>query len=237
MPISRDIDKWFDLSVEFDSRTIYMGSAQYLSSDSESGVDYLMAERFIKGIHSLELKNTKPILIMMNNPGGDWFHGMAIYDAIKTCKCHCTIRVYGHAMSMGSVILQAADERIMMPNSRMMVHYGYVYQDNHTKIVEKWTEESKRLNYMMENFFVTAMQNHVKKVGIGIVSDAINAVQKEKSQFEYPKPSTKRILLSDDPTKMETQIRAFVRSILDYDTILTPEEAISLGFADSIYGA
>jgi ATP-dependent Clp endopeptidase proteolytic subunit ClpP len=213
-----------------------MGSAQYLYSDDESGVDHLMAERFIKGLHALELKNNKPILIMMNNPGGDWFHGMAIYDAIKTCKCHCTIRVYGHAMSMGAVILQAADDRVMMPNSRMMVHYGYSYQSNHAKIVEKWAEEGKRLNHMMENFFIESMTSRVKKIGIDSMSDIINTVQKEKTQYEYPRPSIKRVLLSGDPVKMESQLRTFVKSILDYDTILTPDEAVSLGFADSIYG-
>ena len=123
--MTRDLDKWFDLNVDTDTRTIYMGSAGYTYDEGETGVDHFMAEYLIKGMHSLESKNKKPILIIMNNPGGDWYHGMAIYDAIKSSPCECTIKVYGHAMSMGSIILQAADNRIMMPNSRFMIHYGY----------------------------------------------------------------------------------------------------------------
>ena len=46
---------------------------------------------------------------------------MAIFDAIKICRSHVTILVYGQAESMSSIILQAADKRIMMPNSTLYV--------------------------------------------------------------------------------------------------------------------
>ena len=83
------LDRWFDYNVDVESRTIYMGSIQS-DMDFESGVNSSMAEYFIKGIHMLESKSVDSIIIIMNNPGGDWYHGMAIYDAIKMSKCHCT---------------------------------------------------------------------------------------------------------------------------------------------------
>lgn len=150
-----DIDKFHDYGLYLPTRTIYMGSESYSDDGGEGGVDGLMAERFIKNISILNLTNQEPITIIMNNPGGDWYHGMGIYDAIAGSKCHVTIQVVGMAMSMGAVILQAADERIISPNSKFMIHYGYMgMSDNHAKIFEKWAEESKKGNIDMEQIFM-----------------------------------------------------------------------------------
>lgn len=150
-----DIDKFHDYSLYIPQRTIYMGSEQFDVEGSESGVDGLMAERFVKNITLLEMASSDPITIIMNNPGGDWYHGIAIYDAIKTAKSHVTIKVYGMAMSMGAVILQAADERIISPSSKFMIHYGYMgMSSNHSKIFDKWSDENKRINKEMEQIFM-----------------------------------------------------------------------------------
>src|SRR5688572_25841186 len=100
-----DIDKFHDYNIYIPTRTLYMGS-EYTDDTGESGVDALMASRFLKNLSILEAINQEPITIIMNNPGGDWFHGVAIYDAIKAAKSHVTIKVLGMAMSMGAVILQ-----------------------------------------------------------------------------------------------------------------------------------
>lgn len=129
-----------------------MGSADY-GDDGESGTDGAMAERIVKALHVLD-NSQGEITIIMNNPGGDEYHGMAIFDAIKACKNHVTIRVFGHAMSMGSIILQAADKRVMAPNSRMMIHYGTWGIHDHPKIVYKWAEEGKKFDSWMEELYL-----------------------------------------------------------------------------------
>ena len=99
----------------------------------------------------------------MNNTGGDVYHGLAIFDAIKTCKNHVNIIVYGHAMSMGSIILQAADERIMTPNSRMMIHYGEDGVWAHPKIVLQWAKEGKKINeWMLDLYLEKIREKHPK---------------------------------------------------------------------------
>lgn len=65
-----------------------------------------------------------PITLLLNTPGGEWYNGLAIYDTIKSSKNHITIIGLGHVMSMGTVIMQAADERLVSANCRLMVHYG-----------------------------------------------------------------------------------------------------------------
>jgi len=151
-----DIDRFFDCGIYPATRTIYMGSVD-ATEKSESGVDAKMAERFIKGIHLLDAqasRGKKPITVIMNNPGGDEYHGQAIYDAIITCKSRVEIRVYGHAMSMGSIILQAGDRRLLAPNARLMVHYGTIKIDAHQKVFKKWSEEMDKVNKWMEDLFL-----------------------------------------------------------------------------------
>lgn len=151
-----DVDKFFDYGIDLAHRTIYIGSAT-VESDDESGVDATMAERVIKALHILDQKN-EPITILMNNPGGDYYHGMAIYDAIKACQSEVTIKVFGVAMSMGAAILQAADNRVMAPNARLMIHYGYDSFDGHAKNAQVWAEENKKLNKLMEQLLLERIQ-------------------------------------------------------------------------------
>ena len=222
------LDRWFDYNVDIESRTIYMGS--------EDGVDALMAEYMVKGMHILESKSTDIITIIMNNIGGDFLHGLAIYDVIKTSKCHCIIKVYGHAMSMGSLILQAADKRIMSPNSRFMIHFGSESHNGHTKMVDNWISESKRLTYLMENIYLDVMLEKEEKMGDGYLAQTLGKIMTQQKAFEHPpllKPFTYTFSKKVE-TKRE-QVRVVLKEMLNFDTILTAEETVALGFADEIY--
>jgi len=149
-----DIDKWHDSGIYIPTRHIFIGSAHSDSDLCEGGCDYLMAERAIKNLHVLESVNKEPITILMNNVGGDEYHGFAIYDAIKLCESHVTIKVMGHAMSMGSIILQAADERHMATTSRQMIHYGTWGRTDHAKTERKWSDEGQKINKWMEKMYL-----------------------------------------------------------------------------------
>jgi ATP-dependent Clp protease protease subunit len=131
-----------------------MGSEENSQEHGESGTDGAMAERVIKNIHILDGTSNEEITILMNNIGGDPTHGLAIFDCIKSCKSPVKIIVYGHTMSMGSVILQAADERIMAPNASQMIHYGHLSVDKHAKTAYKIVDENKRLDRWMEELYL-----------------------------------------------------------------------------------
>lgn len=141
-----------DTGLAIPTRTIYMGGVQ--SWDGEVGTDVLMAERVIKNLHTLENMGTGPITILMNNPGGDWYHGIAIYDSIKQSPCEITIKARGYAMSMGSIILQAATHRWMSPTASQMLHYGTDGYFHHSKTFEKYAEQSKKINAVMEGIYL-----------------------------------------------------------------------------------
>lgn len=160
--VKDDIDRLYDYDIYAPTRTIYMGSTDTDMDGGESGVDTKMTERVIKALHILDSSaptGDKPITIIMNNIGGDYYHGLGIYDAIVACKNHVTIIAYGNCMSMGAVILQAADDRVLSKNCRFMIHYGYTsLGDNHPKVNEKWVEQFKKDRLLFEEIFMNKIQ-------------------------------------------------------------------------------
>lgn len=143
-----DIDKLFDYGIYIPTKTIV----------TVGETDEEVAANILKGLHILDNAYTeKPITIHLNNLGGDEYHGMCIYDSIQECESEVVIIAKGHVMSMGSVIFQAADQRIMSPNARQMIHYGTpIVADSelHAKSQHKWTEECKRFCGWMEELYL-----------------------------------------------------------------------------------
>jgi ATP-dependent protease ClpP protease subunit len=156
--IRDDIDKLHDYGIYLPTRTIYMGSEEVSIESGESGTDSAMAEKIIKNLLILDSKNTDPITIVANNIGGDEYHTFAIIDAIRRCRSHVTIEVYGHAMSAGSLILQAADRRLMGKNSVQMIHYGTWGVHDHSKTAQKWAQEGQRIDRWMEEWYLAKIK-------------------------------------------------------------------------------
>lgn len=151
-----EIEKFHDYNIYAQTRTLYLGSEDYFNG--ESGVDGAMAARLIKNLTILEAQSSDPITIITNNIGGDVQHGLAIYDAIKACKSKVTMKVFGNAASMGSIILQAADDRIMATNSILLIHYGQLGVSGEALTVYKHTEENKRIDRWMEELFMSKIR-------------------------------------------------------------------------------
>lgn len=140
---------------------IYLvGNEEYVSHEmlEEPGVEYSMASRLIKNMNIIMCQNTDPILIHMKTCGGDWVEGMAIYDMVKACPNKVTILNYTHARSMSSLIFQAADKRVMMPNSTFMFHEGTMEFSGILRSFRSvYGEEEKARNTMLD-IYVASMK-------------------------------------------------------------------------------
>lgn len=153
--IKRDeIDRFHEMGIYVPKRTIYLGSEQYDMENGGSGVDGLLTEKIIKNLSILDTEPYDPITIIINNEGGTVYDGLGIYDFIKGCKSHVTMIAYGQVMSMGSVIFQAADERIMAPNATQMIHYGSMKVEGDSKAVQAEAREDARLNRIIEEIYL-----------------------------------------------------------------------------------
>lgn len=157
------LEKFHGFNVYLPTRTIYLGSEQYSQEHGESGTDGAMAERLIKNLHVVDSMEVAPIHILMNNIGGCLYSAFAIIDAIQSCRSHITITAMGHAMSAGSLILQAADERVMAPLAVQMIHYGSMTVGDNSKTFQKWAKEGQRLDGWMEKYYLDRIRQVTPK--------------------------------------------------------------------------
>jgi len=88
-------------------------------------VDNDSASDIIRKLWYLELKDPgKPILFVINSPGGSVDSGFAIWDQVKMISSPVTTLVTGLAASMGSILSLCADKgkRFATPQARIMIH-------------------------------------------------------------------------------------------------------------------
>lgn len=133
-----------EYDVLLDSREIFLHSiSDNCDTDLEMGIDYRMADRFSKAMSYFEHQNSLPILIHVCSIGGIWEYGMAIFDRIAMSPCVVTTISYAHARSMSSILIQAADYRVLTPNCDFLVHFGESDiggLHEHTIAEAKWAE-------------------------------------------------------------------------------------------------
>lgn len=60
--------------------------------------------------------------LRINSVGGDVYTALAMYDAIRALGVPVRAEVHGLAASAATILLMAADTRVMSPHSRLMVH-------------------------------------------------------------------------------------------------------------------
>jgi len=144
-----------------ETRELFLHS--YMSdAEEEPGVDWRMATKLQKNLSLLTTGNRaeNPILIHMHTVGGNWEDGLAIYDTIKSCTAtHITILAYAHARSMSSIIFQAGDTRIFMPNTVWLMHMGTQAFEGDAQSFEAEATESKSDHNRMLDIYVDSAYN------------------------------------------------------------------------------
>lgn len=142
-----DFDILMSYNIDIRGRVIYL----------DDQIDENSASLFIKSIRYLD-KTNGTINIILNSPGGCVTQGFAIYDAIKLCKNEVEIKVLGMAMSMGSIILQAGDKRIMSTNARYMIHIGDMDVEGHFKNVKRAVAENEEMDKICVDIYLDKIQ-------------------------------------------------------------------------------
>lgn len=146
-----DICNIHNYHIDIKNREIFLHS--YFDSQEEIGVEYRSAVCFEKNIRYLNSISIEPILVHMHLPGGIWSDGMGMYDTIKLSKSKIIIVAYGSVESASSVILQAADTRVLMPNTNVLIHYGSISMDNEHKAALSWVQWSEKESEKMIDIF------------------------------------------------------------------------------------
>jgi ATP-dependent Clp protease protease subunit len=89
------------------------------------GVDSDSAKDIIRKLWYMDAQDPgKPILFVINSPGGSVDSGFAIWDQIKMISSPVVTLVTGLAASMGSLLslVSGKGKRLATPNARIMIH-------------------------------------------------------------------------------------------------------------------
>ena len=203
--IDNQINDIHNFSIDVKNREMYLHS--HIDGQEEGGVDYRAAVTFEKNIRYLNTLSNDPILVHMHLPGGDWQDCLGMYDTIKTSKAKVIILAYAKAESSSSFLFQAADLRILMPNTNVMIHYGSFSMDGeHSKAAVagiQWNE--KECDKMIDIFTDRCMESELAK------------------QKNWKKMMARKHIVSQLANKC--------------DWILTANEAVEYGFADGVLGS
>ena len=118
---------------ELDASAARRAEANALASDLEQrtyifydGVDEVSCKQAIRDLNSLSRRFPgEPLTVVINSPGGIIYHGLAVYDHIRALseRGHfITTVTRGIAASMGGILLQAGDLRLVGPTSDILIH-------------------------------------------------------------------------------------------------------------------
>lgn len=114
-----------------------------------------MATSVIAQIQFLASQGGEHIKLYINSPGGSVTAGLAILDAMKTCKCTIVGIGMGMMASMASVLLACSDVRLATENSTFMIHQvlsGYQGQSTDIDIHANFSRRLKeRLQKMLSD--------------------------------------------------------------------------------------
>ena len=82
-----------------------------------------------QAIHTLSAWSRRdpsaPMTIVLNSPGGRVLDGLALFDFLRRLRLaghFMRVEVFGRAASMGGVLLQAGDERVLGANAFIVIH-------------------------------------------------------------------------------------------------------------------
>lgn len=140
--------------VDLKNRKIFFGINLDVAGDDHSEFTNTSVELAIRALHRMATDAPgKPIQIHMNSFGGDPYAMLRLHDEIIACPCQIQFIGGGAIMSAATWIMAACDERILHPNTTIMVHDGVEgYEGKHTD-AQIQAAEMKRLQSLLYDIY------------------------------------------------------------------------------------
>jgi ATP-dependent Clp protease protease subunit len=162
-PTLRHMEFFQEANMYIPTRTVYFGGDSY----HEDVVNSCTVSKAIKNLHMLEHSDPgETISIILNSCGGSWDDGIALYDVIKSLQSPVVIIGMGKVYSMGSIILQAGDIRVLTNHTTMLIHDGTEGYIGSPKSFEAWGERSKITREQSYNIYYNQMVKKDEKITI-----------------------------------------------------------------------
>lgn len=131
----------------------------------EGDIDEKQADKLSKNLAILDAnQSSKPITIILNSSGGDVTEGLRMYNIIRNCNNYVRIIVEGKAESMATIVLQAADERVLLEDAHLMVHIGVEgFAVDHPENVKRWKDKAEADCKRTEDIYLKKIKQKKKR--------------------------------------------------------------------------
>jgi ATP-dependent Clp protease protease subunit len=123
----------------FKEKTIKLDESNFLLLRGEVNSDSM--SKLTKSILS---HPNKEVYVFIDSPGGSVFDGLAFIGAIKGSEKTVTC-IVSEAISMAFVILQACDNRYVLPHANLMQHVGSVQVGGQMHEIESFLKHIKNI--------------------------------------------------------------------------------------------
>ncbi len=108
----------------------------------------------------------KAIDILINSPGGEVNSGLMLYDLFNSADIPIRMICLGKALSMAAVIFASGKERLMLPNSKLMLHEPLI-QDGiggNTTTVKSISDSLLETRYRLNSILAKHTNHSVEEI-------------------------------------------------------------------------
>jgi len=122
----------------------------------------------------------------INTEGGDPFCALALYDYIRSLSTDVTIIAQGQVASAGVLVFLAGDERLITPNSSIMIHRPYAFNDGaiHQDAADQVSRDLENIRKTLVKIISKATGQSKKKVA-RLVDQSKRFYAKEAVEFGF----------------------------------------------------
>jgi ATP-dependent Clp protease, protease subunit len=119
------------------------------------GIDFwtgegVTAKRIAAALRSI---GDKPVTVLVNSPGGDFFEGLAIYNLLREHPKAVRVEVLGIAASAASIIAMAGDTIAIGKAAMMFIHNTQWFAAGDRHVMAKAAEEMKQFDDLVAELY------------------------------------------------------------------------------------
>src|SRR4051812_6827523 len=125
-----------------------------------------LAERVSAQLLALASENDRPIVVLVNSPGGHVESGDTIYDVLRYIEPPVTILGTGWVASAGALIFCAAprERRLTLPNTRFLLHQPSGGAGGPASDIEIEAQQILSVRSRLNGIFAEATGQSIEKV-------------------------------------------------------------------------
>ena len=155
------------------------------------------------------------ITVRINSPGGDFFEGQAIYNALRNHKGRVTTQVMGIAASAASVIAMAGDEIVMSKTSWLMIHNVWSVIVGDKNVLKSAIADMEKFDQVTADLYQARTGLSAKEITAMMDAETFLSGAEAVDKGFATRLSEREPAPGDEPSQRMVNLQANARKIID----------------------